>query len=227
MHLRQRIGSVVLAAALVAAPATAHATSDPVPGVFTAPSSNAADPQRLVLDELSTIQPREDAQALAGAGNAQVLMDAATGQVLAAEPNDGTHVVDGVVTDAPVTSSAEMEAFILSDAPKALVQDVDTGKFTEVRQGYEDGAGTQAVRSPCQASDLCLLPISTPYANYGFYNAGINNGSWANRLGFDTNSWEGRTTPSNGVTGGWVGRNTVVTYSSVPQTVIRVELRTP
>ncbi|MFC8504678.1 hypothetical protein ACFUC1_20195 [Pedococcus sp. NPDC057267] len=77
------------------------------------------------------------------------------------------HKVGSVLTDAPVRTEAELNSYVASDAPKTAVQDPKTGKLTKVTTGATV-TPMIATRNPCASTDLCLQPVSGPYAKYGF-----------------------------------------------------------
>ena len=100
-----------------------------------------------------------------------------------------------------VYSEKDLVAFVQSPTAKTVVQDVETGQFSKVTVG-ESVSPMIVSRAPCSATDLCLRPTQTPYANYGFYGAGTKTGTWSNRASWYTGSWSGRVKTSNGV---WSG----------------------
>ena len=138
--------------------------------------------------------------------------------------DSGLHKVGDVATDAPVYSQEDLLAFVQSSTPKTAVQDVKTGQFSKVTVG-ESVSPMIVSRIPCSATDLCLRPTQTPYANYGFYGAGTTSGTWSNRASWYTGSWSGRVKTSNGVWSGVAGPHTTVLFSQVPITVTGVEIK--
>jgi hypothetical protein len=103
-------------------------------------------------------------------------------------------VIDGVeVTVSGVTTRVELNAFLLSDAPKTLVVDSATGATRSVEEGepLEFRIGNHKV---CNSGDACLKTSTVPYADWGFSGSpGTTTGSWLYRIQWKTGKYTAKT----------------------------------
>lgn len=124
-----------------------------------------------------------------------------------ADEADELNVVDGVTTNLDLDTAADLDAFVLSDAPKEVTIDPATGEITEV---LAVTPGFQILSTPsnsCGASSLCLNPVA-PYKRWGFTGTGISNGNWPGINSWDTGNRAGRVDTNIGPWSAWIGANT-------------------
>lgn len=122
-------------------------------------------------------------------------------------PDDGEiKVIDGVRTNAPVDTGAQLEDFIESSTPKTITQEVASGDLTTVmRVAKTNGINRISMRSPCGSRDLCVQ-ANPPYSHNGFYGSGTKTGSWPGKVLWTTGKWTGKVRAGSGsYTNDWVG----------------------
>jgi hypothetical protein len=160
------------------------------------------------------------------AGLALVFGALAPTAAMAETDEPATLELNGIVTDAPVTTPEELDAYILSDHEKSMTMDSETGEILEVRAGADDIITPLITwQNTCLAGNLCLLPANAPNLAYGFAGNGAVNGSWSRLGSWSTGQWTGRVTTAAGGTSSYVGPNTRVVFNQVPTTVSRVQIR--
>jgi hypothetical protein len=143
-------------------------------------------------------------------------------------------VINGVTVEAPawaeIRTSAELDRLIQFNPqrlPVTATMDVVTGQVIQVSVGSSGVQPLTTVKNYCNTGDVCLLPSSTPLANYGFSGVGDVSGTWSSRRGFKTGSWHARMTWIEGgeyVTGVGIAPNVTILFSSIV-TVRKVEVR--
>ena len=99
-------------------------------------------------------------------------------------------VIDGIAVEVDgVDTRAELDAFVLSDAPKTLTVEAETGELTSVSEGLSTvPAGRISTKNICSAADACLVSGQAPLASFGFTGKGTASGSWPSRISFKTGS---------------------------------------
>lgn len=93
----------------------------------------------------------------------------------------GTLELNGIITDAPVSTPAELDAYILSSNEKTMKMDTETGEILEVWEGADETIRPLIVwQNSCLPGNLCLNPYRSPHLAYGFAGNGTASGAWAN-----------------------------------------------
>lgn len=132
--------------------------------------------------------------------------------------------VDGVEVTVPgIDSRAELDDFLTSSTPKAVVLDVDSGQVVAVGLDQAIAQGRTAVTSVCHAGNACLVGPGVPYADYGFSGIGSVTGTWASRHSLRSGSYTVSVTFATGVVSQPVAPNTHALFSA-PSTVSAVRL---
>ncbi len=115
--------------------------------------------------------------------------------VLPAQAVAHSNDVDGIhiTTSTKITTRAQLNAFLLSDAPKTVTIDATSGDMLAVTSGLPaldlpTVAPLISVSNTCTTSTSCMLSGMVPYAHFGFSGTGTATGGWPYRSGFRTGS---------------------------------------
>lgn len=159
---------------------------------------------------------------IAAAAGAVVVLSASVAS--AAEPS-GARSIGGVSVDVPgISTSTQLEAFLDSGRPKTVEVDPATGDVLSVSAGEDRTVTDLPVGSDsCTEGDVCLYGVIGSHPGYGFSGAGSVHGSWEDRIGYTSGSYDVEVTLDNGVVIEAFGPNTAVGFFD-PQTITDLTL---
>jgi hypothetical protein len=136
--------------------------------------------------------------------------------------------IDGTKVDSSigVQNEDDLNQVIASDEALTLRYDPINGKLLSVTAGVSSISPLISGGNACGATDVCLMPPTTPYANHGFRGAGTMNGSWTPISAYSTGQWSAALKwiyQFQTVQGAKVGPNKLVLFgTSVNVTQVRI-----
>ncbi|MCG7284654.1 hypothetical protein MHY85_01545 [Cellulomonas sp. ACRRI] len=150
---------------------------------------------------------------------------AISGQAAIADDDTDATVIDGIEVSVPgVETSADLEAFILSDESKTVTSNPSNGEIISVETGQSLVSPLTTSSNVCKTGNMCLFGTGVPNANYGFTGAGTMRGNWPARTKYTSGSWTAKVRFANGIVSPEVGPNSTNLFDRVTD-VIAVSLR--
>jgi len=141
------------------------------------------------------------------------------------------HIVDGILTNAAVSTRAELEELFTKPGPMHGTMST-TGEVLEVWVGEPPASRALTEASRCAPTDLCLFMLRIPLTDIGFSGTGRRSGRWEQRGGWTTGNRDGRVEVGfdivNQTPGGWTAwwpPGWTWNFNTERTTVITVERR--